>query len=365
MNQPTLASPVRTAIEISIYLFLVFAITAWCLRLLFPFLSIMVWAMIIAVAFHPLFLKLESALGGRRKLAVTVFALAGMGMIIVPAWLFAGSLITSAAEFGQHLRAGEIVVPPANEMVKSWPMVGPALYEQWSAAATDLSQWLSDHHDAVEKLLGGLSERAASTAFGVLQFLASVAIAAVMLAKAPSATRQLELIGERLAGARGHEMLDLTTATIRSVAVGVLGIAVIQAIAGGIGMVVMGVPAAGVWALIILMLAIAQLPPLLVLLPVIIYVFATNDNTLANSAFAVWCLAVSFSDGVLKPLLLGRGVDVPMIVILLGAIGGMLYSGIIGLFVGAVILALGYKLFQAWLGEDEAKISEAAQASGT
>jgi predicted PurR-regulated permease PerM len=118
-------------------------------------------------------------------------------------------------------------------------------------------------------------------------------------------------------------------------------------------MLVAGVPAAGVWALFILVLAIAQLPPLLVLLPAIIYVFSTGDSTTTAVIFTIWSVLVSFSDAALKPLLLGRGVEAPMLVILLGAIGGMIHSGIVGLFLGAVILALGYKLLLAWLAEGE------------
>jgi predicted PurR-regulated permease PerM len=132
------------------------------------------------------------------------------------------------------------------------------------------------------------------------------------------------------------------------VAVGVLGIAVIQGLLAGIGMMLADVPAAGLIAIIVLVFAIAQLPPILVLAPVIFYVFSASSTTVAV-IFLIWCLLVSFSDVVLKPLLLGRGVDVPMLVILMGAIGGMITSGIVGLFVGAVILALGFTLFQAWI----------------
>jgi predicted PurR-regulated permease PerM len=146
---------------------------------------------------------------------------------------------------------------------------------------------------------------------------------------------------------------------------GVLGIAFIQAFAGGLGMVIIGIPGAGLWALFILVLAIAQLPPLLVLLPAIIYVFSTNDNTTAAVIFTVWSLIVSFSDTFLKPMLLGRGVNVPMLVILLGAIGGMISAGIVGLFVGAVVLALGYTLFQDWLNVDEEPTEDPEQHGET
>jgi predicted PurR-regulated permease PerM len=174
-------------------------------------------------------------------------------------------------------------------------------------------------------------------------------IAAAFLASAEAATASLRRIATRLAGEpRGDSLLTLTTATIRSVAVGVIGIAFIQALLGGLGMMFAGVPAAGLLAIVILILAIAQLPPILVLLPVIFYVFSVESTTVAV-IFTVWSVLVSMSDAVLKPIFLGRGVDAPMLVILLGAIGGMITSGIVGLFIGAVILALGYNLFRLWL----------------
>jgi predicted PurR-regulated permease PerM len=145
-------------------------------------------------------------------------------------------------------------------------------------------------------------------------------------------------------------MLDMMVSTIRSVAVGVIGIAFIQSVLGGIGMMLAGVPAAGLLAIGILILAIAQLPPILVLGPVAFYVFAADTNTV-GIIFLVWSILVSSADMVLKPLLLGRGVEVPMLVILLGAIGGMLTSGFVGLFIGAIVLALGYELMRAWLNQ--------------
>ena len=167
---------------------------------------------------------------------------------------------------------------------------------------------------------------------------------------AEAAYKSFRGIGHRLSGDRGASFTDLSIATVRSVAKGVLGVAFIQSLLAAIGLIVMDVPGAGIWAAIILVLAIMQLPPLLVLGPVAVWVFSTHTG-LPATIFLVYALFVSFSDAFLKPLLLGRGVDVPMLVILLGAIGGMITSGIIGLFIGAVILALGYQLFQFWLSE--------------
>jgi len=153
----------------------------------------------------------------------------------------------------------------------------------------------------------------------------------------------------------------LASATIRSVAQGVLGVALIQSILAGIGLLLIGVPYAGVWAGLVLLLAIVQLPPILILGPIVVYVFSVAE-TVPAVVFMIWSMLVSSSDAFLKPLFLGRGMDIPMLVILLGAIGGMILSGIIGLFVGAVVLAVGYTLFTVWLEQEQQGSEEQASA---
>ena len=349
MTQPVLSPPIRTAIEIAVYLLLIFAIVAWCLQILMPFVSFVTWGIIVAVALYPAFLKLRHSVGERNRLASTLFALLGLSIVILPAWLFAGSLLDSAASLRDSLQHGNFDIPSPNESVKSWPVVGERLYANWMAAEQNLEGWLQAHNQQVKQVAEGVLRVLSGIGLSVLQFIAAVLIATVLLANAKATKAMMLRLCRRLAGEKGDEFLTLSAATIRSVAVGVLGIAVIQALLGGLGMLAVGVPAAGLWALLILVLAIAQLPPLLVLLPAIIYVFSAGDNTLVAIVFAVWSVLVSFSDAFLKPLLLGRGVEAPMLVILLGAIGGMLHSGIVGLFLGAVILALGYRLFLAWM----------------
>jgi predicted PurR-regulated permease PerM len=186
------------------------------------------------------------------------------------------------------------------------------------------------------------------TGLTILKFTFAIIIAGVFMANASPIEAFAIRLSRRLVGEDGEHYLVLAKATIRSVAQGVLGIAAFQSLAAAAGMAFMGIPFTGIWSLGVLMLAIVQLPPLLILGPVAAYAFSVHD-TLSASIFAVYCILVSISDSFLKPLLLGRGVEVPMLVILLGAIGGMLVSGIIGLFVGAVVLALAYQVFTEWL----------------
>ena len=266
-------SPVRTAIEIAINLLLIFGILAWCFRIVSPFISLIVWGAVIAVAVYKPFLSLRSALGGRKKLAMTVFIVLGLGAIALPTWMFAGSLIDGALQIRTSLETGHFKIPPANESVRAWPFIGDTVYTNWSQAATNLEGWLKIHHQQIQAIASGALSQAAGVGLSVLQFIISVLIAATMLAHADKTTPMIGRLCCRLAGERGTEMLGLSVATIRSVAVGVMGIAFIQAVLGGAGMMLVGIPAAGVWTLIILVLAIAQLPPWLVLLPAMIYVF--------------------------------------------------------------------------------------------
>jgi predicted PurR-regulated permease PerM len=185
----------------------------------------------------------------------------------------------------------------------------------------------------------------------ILLFVISIIIAGILLPQAEASEKAAHSIFNTLIGEKSKGFVHLSVLIIRSVVQGVLGVAFIQSLMGGIGIWAIGIPAAGLWALIILFIAILQLPPLIVLGPLVVYVFSYADTTPAI-LFLVWSIIVSSSDAFLKPLLLGRGVDVPMLAILLGAIGGMMMSGIIGLFVGAVVLALSYKIFQALLVDD-------------
>ena len=353
MEHSQLKNSVRTAIEISIYLLLIFALVFWCLQIIMPFVSFLLWGTIIAVATHRPFLTLLAAVGERKKLAVTIYLVIGLAVILVPAWMFTGSLIESGQGLKSSLESGQFDIPPPGESVKEWPLVGERIYTTWDEVSSDLSEFLEKHHEQVKSIAQKVLSNLAGIGLSILQFLAALLIAAVLLANDRATVAAIHRFFRRLVGGKAEEMITLTAATIRSITVGVLGIAFIQAVLGGAGMMVVGVPAAGVWALFILILAIAQLPPLVVLLPAIIYVFSTGDSTVTAILFTIWSIIVSFLDAVLKPMFLGRGVDAPMLVILLGAIGGMLHSGIIGLFLGAVILALGYKLFVSWLAVGE------------
>ncbi|MCK5356553.1 MAG: AI-2E family transporter [Methyloprofundus sp.] len=337
--------------EVTIRLALIFLIVTLCFEIIKPFMIIVVWGIIIAVAIFPLYSKLSLALGGRDTLTATLYTLFALSLLIGPAIMITSSLIETSTYLAKGFSDGTLEIPPPAQNVKEWPLIGDKAYAAWHQASSNLEATLKQNTAQIKKLGEAFISAIAGIGGSLLQFMLSLIISGVFLANTKSAYAVTLKIMSRLTDKeQGTQFTNLATATIRSVAQGVLGVAVIQAILGGIGMYFMGVPGWGLWTVIILVLAVAQLPPLLVLLPVILYVFSVAATTPAI-IFTIWSLLVSMSDGFLKPLLLGRGMDTPTLVILLGAIGGMMLFGILGLFVGAITLALGYEIFMAWLDD--------------
>lgn len=345
---------VRRSLAAAIQIGILFLLASWCLQIILPFIGVVTWAAIIAIAIYPLHQKLSGAIGGKAKWSATIIVLIGLSILIVPTWTLTGSSIDAAQQLATGLNEGTLTVPPPNDKVAGWPLVGKRVHGVWKEAATSLEATLHNHAGQVKAFSAWLLKAIASTTMGVLGFAVSIIIAGVFLLSAGQSYDAFRSIGHRLAGEKAANFVDLAVATVRSVAKGVLGVAFIQALLAAIGLVMMDVPGAGIWAAIILLLAIMQLPPLLVLGPIAVWVFSTADGMPAI-LFLVYSLFVSFSDALLKPLLLGRGVDVPMLVILLGAIGGMITAGIIGLFTGSIILSLGYKLFIFWLSSEQSE----------
>lgn len=347
-------------IEAAIRLGLLLLLAYWCFSIIRPFVMPVLWGVIIAVAVYPLFTRLKAALGGRNKLASVIYTLVTLALLMTPTIMISNSLIDTSAVISERYDAGTLTIPSPNDGVKDWPLIGEKAHAIWAQASANLDETLNQYQPQLKQVAETMLSAIAGIGGGILQFVISIIVSGVLVANAPAAYRVSVQIFSRLTNAEhGQEYTDLSKATIRSVAQGVLGVAIIQAALSAIGMFAMDVPAWGLWSVIILVLAIAQLPPILVLGFVIAYVFSVADTTPAI-IFTVYAIVVSASDGFLKPLFLGRGMSTPMLVILFGAIGGMMMSGIIGLFVGAIVLALGYELFIKWLDEDGDDEEEAA-----
>jgi predicted PurR-regulated permease PerM len=325
-----------------------------------PFLIPVVWAVIIAVAVHPVYRSLRRILGERSRAAAAIMILAGLVVLIAPTVLLGGTVAEGAQLLASDVREGKLEIPAPPETIRGWPIVGEPLYDRWLDVTEDLESALRAIRPQLVALGKWMLSAAAGAGFTFLLSVLSIVIAGVILANDASAARAMRAIARRIAGDRGTEFATLAGATVRSVAQGILGVALIQSFLAGLGFLVVGIPGAGLWALLGLFFCVVQIGLLPVTLPAVIYVFATAEPVTAV-VFTIWTLAVSLIDNVLKPLLLGRGVRVPTVVIFLGSIGGFLTEGIIGLFVGAVVLVLGYRLFQAWL-EPETAAADALES---
>jgi predicted PurR-regulated permease PerM len=335
-------------------------LVSYCLIIISPFAGLAIWGVVMAVAIYPLFLKVAAMLGGREKLAATLFIVVGLAVVLIPGWAMTESAILSIMSFSTELKAGTVTVPPPSESVAGWPLIGERLYSVWAAAAGNLEATLNEFQPQLRELGARLARTIGSTALGVLQIAASVIIAGVVMLYAKSGYSLSCSIAEKVTPDRGRKLTDLSVATIRSVTNGVIGVGVIQGVLAGIGFFVMGLPHAGLLAAIVLITSIIQIPALVIIAPIVVWVFSFTAP-LPATIFAIYMLFAALSDNVLKPLLLGRGVDLPAIIVLFGALGGMVAYGVIGLFLGAVILGLGYTIISQWLqAGDGAAAAESA-----
>ena len=349
---------VNIAIEIAIKVSMIALVVYLSYLIAKPFLGIVVWGIIIAVAISPLVNMLEKRFGNRKKIIIAI-TVAVIAALILPTYALSGKTFETSQNIMHSMEEGNITIPPPTEKVKEWPVIGEKAYAFWDSASHNLKKTLAPFSKEIKSGLKTLLSSLGGLIGTVLMFIASMIIAAAFLIGSEKFIKLYKDISCRLMGERGKEWVTLSTLTIRSVVNGVIGVAVIQSFFALIGMGLMGVPLAMVWAVGIMFLTIIQVPALLIIGPVIAYVFSQGSGT-AEIVFAVYMVLIGASDGVLKPILMGRGVDVPMLVILIGAIGGMMLMGMIGLFVGAVIFALAYTLFGFWTNEEGQTDSDAA-----
>jgi predicted PurR-regulated permease PerM len=333
---------------------LVVVLALLCYRIFSPFLTLMLWALILSVTLYPAHQVVARKVGGRQGLAATLIVILGIALIVVPSSVLMSSLGDSLQRFIQDVQTNSLEIPPPVEAVAAWPLIGPKLYALWTQAHADLPALVQSLQPQVGDVAKSILAFVAGIGVGLLQFLAAIIIAGIIMAFGEAGARANLAIFRRVVGpARGEELAKLSAATVRAVAQGVLGVAFIQALIVGIILLVAGVPWAGVLALVVLVLGIAQVPALIVTFPAIGYIWWVGTySTGAAIAWTVLLGVAGLADNVLKPLMLGRGVKAPMVVILLGALGGMATSGILGMFVGATLLTLGYQIFMGWVADN-------------
>ena len=338
---------VNRALEATIHIGLTVLLAAACLLILRPFIPLLAWGIIIAVAAYPAFKRLQKLMGGRGVLAAVFFTSILLAVLILPVFLLAGSLVEGVQAVTAHVKSGAAIVPPPPPGIAGWPLIGTPLTKVWLLASRDLTELLKEFAPQIKAALPGVLSATAGLGVTLLQLLLSIVVSGVLLANAQAAYAMTRSLFDRLFGEKGLELQELVGSTIRSVTFGIIGVAIIQSAFAAVGFLVVGLPAVGLWAVIFLIAAVLQFGAV-VLVPAVIYVFATAGTTKAV-IFLIWCIIVALMDNVLKPVLLGRGAAVPIAVVFLGAIGGFVAMGIIGLFVGAIVLSVSYKLFLAWI----------------
>jgi predicted PurR-regulated permease PerM len=342
-------------LEVFVRAGLILALAVICFQVFSPFLSLMTWALIMAVTLYPLHQSVAAKLGGRQGLAATLLVLLGIVVVVVPTAALMNSLGDSVHQLIEDVQNNAIRLPPPRAGVAEWPLIGERVHAVWTKAYTDLPALVQSMQPKIGHLAATALGFVAGIGGGLLEFLASLAVAGIMMAFGEGGARAIRSIFERVADRkRGAEFVDLATATIRAVAKGVLGVAFLQAIIIGLCLLLAGIPWAGVLTVVVLVLAIAQVPAMIVTLPAIGYLWSSGQyGTGAAILYTVLLVASGAVDNVLKPLMLGRGVAAPMPVILLGALGGMAAGGILGMFVGATLLALGYQILMGWVATSQ------------
>ena len=349
---------VRNMIESTLRIGLLLILLLYTYEIIRPFTTPILWGAIIAMAAFPLVKWLQPKLGDRRGLTASLVTLFFIAALVAPAWTATDAGLGGLKKLSAGLESGELRIPPPSARVAKWPVIGEQLYASWSSASSDLETFLHSNSKQIGELSGMLLKRVGGSVMGVLMFVISLLIAGGFMTYAESCGAAAKRFFVRVGGLDpGGAWAPMIVATVRNVLQGVIGVAIIQTVLVAIGLFVAGIPGAPIISVIVLVIAIAQLPLLLVLIPIIAYAFSVMEPTWAV-VFAVYMAIAGFSDSFLKPMMMGRGLDIPMPIILFGAIGGMIMSGIIGLFVGAVVLSIVYKLFGLWLQQQASQDPE-------
>jgi predicted PurR-regulated permease PerM len=329
-------------------------LSVWVMR---PFLPAVLWAATLVLATWPLMLWVERRVGNRRSIAVVVMTVAILLVLILPLWLAISTVLTNIDTISDLLRKVlSMRVPPPPDWLATVPVFGEAAANAWakltSAETQDLLSRLTPY-------AGKLTEWFASAAGGLgsmfIQFLLTTAIAAVMYAGGEKAGAYLVRFGRRLADDRGDWAVHLAGQAIRSVALGVVVTALAQSIIGGVGLAVVGLPFAGLLTALMFVLCLIQLGPALVLIPAVVWMYYSSDVLWGTVLLAFTVVAMTV-DQFIRPILIRRGVALPILLILAGVVGGLIAFGFLGIFIGPTVLAVTYTLLNAWIDEvDDSK----------
>ena len=341
---------IQLAIRLGLLAFLIY----WTFLLIQPFVPILAWSIVLAVAFHPVFDFLSKLLGGRPRLAAAILTVVNLAIVIGPATWLGLSALDGMKALAGDLSSGNLAVPSPPEGVKQWPLIGPQLFEFWNHASNNIRETLREAAPYLKPFASVILALAGNAGVGTLKFLLSVAIAGFLFPYGSQLVAAGRGFLYRIVPEQSEHFLELAGATIRAVSQGVIGVAIIQSLLAGIGFKLAGIPSAGLLAFAVLLLSIVQIGGAIVMFPVIIWIWFDKDFTTAL-LLTIFLVMVGLLDNVLKPLVMGRGLTTPTLVIFVGVIGGTLAHGIVGLFIGPIILSLAWELTVAWIRTDRAK----------
>ncbi len=331
----------------------VLGLFAWfSLQLVAPFFLFLLWAVVLSVALYPAFSWLSEKLGGRKVVSAVLITLVCLSIVIGPVAVLVVSLVDTLQSWFLAISEGVFKLPPMPEKLAALPVIGAKIADLWQLAGRSLELFVTKIAPMVAPAGGRLLSMLASLSGSVLFFVVSIIIAGFLFVPGPALAKGAKRLADRIIAPRGAEFVDLAGATIRNVSRGVIGVAVIQGLLTGMVFVVFGVPLAGLLTFVALFLCIVQIGPALVILPTIIWAWSSWD-IMPALLFTVLMVPVMLVDNVLKPILMSRGLDVPMLVILIGVLGGTIAHGLLGLFLGPVILAVFYELVIAWVKAGE------------
>ena len=351
---------IQLAVRLGLLAFLLY----WSFVIVRPFIPILAWSLVLTVGLYPLYNWLSEVLGGRPVLAAVIITVINLLIVIGPVtWLGLG-LVDGLQSFAAQLSAGSLAVPSPPAGVKDWPIVGAQIYTLWDHASTNLAAALRELAPYLKSLAGPVLAFAGSAGLGTLKFVLSVVLAGFLFPSGPRVVAAMRGIQARLVAQRSQDFVALAGLTIRTVSQGVIGVAILQSLLAGIGLKLAGVAHAGVLAFAVLVLGILQIGAGPILIPVTIWIWATTNFTPAL-LITIYLLVVGLADNVLKPMLMGRGLNTPMLVIFIGVLGGTLAHGIVGLFIGPIILAVAWELMMAWIRDDQAEAMSADAGQGT
>lgn len=351
-------APVQIAIRLALLAGLIY----WSYILILPFIAILVWSAVLAVALYPVYERLSRLLGGRPMVSATLITILGLAIAIGPAsWLVFG-LVEGVRLAADQLGSGNVSVPAPNASVKAWPLIGDTVFDLWQLASTNLAAALGKLSPYAKPFATVILSTVGSVGLEILKFLVAVIATGFLFVPGPRLASNLRAFLSHIVPEHSEEFVALAGSTIRSVSRGVIGIAMLQAMLAGVGFIAADVPGAGLFTFLVLLLGVAQVGCAILLVPMIAWYWMTRDAS-AALLFTLYIVPVGFVDSVLKPFAMGHGSGTPMVVIFIGVLGGTLAHGLIGLFIGPIVLAVGWELLAAWM-RDEAGRNALARKTG-